>query len=73
MGGWQHARRRANGVNVSADGRLSLCDGPALHLHSKTAGIRLQQPLQTWVHDQWSKMDGRMDSVDNQLKVAGMP
>lgn len=30
-GGWQLARRRANGVNVSADGRLSLCDGPAMN------------------------------------------
>lgn len=29
--GWQHARRRANGVNVSVDGRLSLCDGPAMN------------------------------------------
>lgn len=31
VGGRQHARRRANGVNVSADGRLSLCDGPAMN------------------------------------------
>lgn len=39
VGGWQHARRRANardhrmerGVNVSVEWCLSLCDGPAMN------------------------------------------